>query len=208
MDYENLQKINDLAKTLMSQGICSTMDEALDQAKTMIGKEKESLKEFEEMSEEESEKMAKAAAKVEGTVEKPKENIEEKNEVSEMSNESAVVGNHDDVHSKMMDQIQAAVQNVVNEQTQEILKLKDQVVNLSRLVDKLSNSQGPTVKEMTAQAEVKPEESGAQPDSGIKEMKSEPKQEEKKGADAHPKIGDIGPDDVSIEKYFYFGNKK
>jgi polyhydroxyalkanoate synthesis regulator phasin len=82
--------------------------------------------------------------------------------------------------------------NQIKEFNNKITSLEQQIVGLK---DELKRQSGPTIREM--RAEVKP----------VKETEAPQETPLKAPAENHPRSGSYNDTDVSIEKFFYMGNK-
>ncbi|RLE38781.1 hypothetical protein DRJ17_02840 [Candidatus Woesearchaeota archaeon] len=230
MDFEQIQKINALAKSLLQTGHADDLETATRMARDILEKGDKSLSEVTAMLEADKEKIQEywqddsikqnKKQTNEDITEPAKEpimaEVEELGDVEsaktlakEGREEKATTSFDPDEFAKTL---QTKLQAVINELVMEIKTLKDKVdvlnddvAALKSKVIKVESTNSPEAeynvpKEKTVaekeSKELKPDES--------KESKEQKSKEKKM---PHPKVGDISSEDVSIEKYFYFGNK-
>ena len=176
MDVERIQKINNLALDLMRQGLAATRDEAVAQAENIYkSNETDEYNSFKETMNE-----VHGSEDFKTIKESPSTNTEElsKDEIKGIlqQNTSFIVKRLKEFHEK--------------------ISLMEKEIESLRT--KLNYRDLPTVKEIVDKKEIKVETQSQENVSAKVEEK--PKQEA-----PHPRSGNFGEQDVSIEKFFYMG---
>ncbi len=184
MDVERIQKINNLAVDLEKQGLANSREEAIAQAEKIFNTGNNKEEAYNSIKE--------------GTA--PQAPVQQQSEISQDSMKQILEQN-----TKYLVKTIKEFEEKVSNMEREMRALKDQM-----------NSQKiPTVSDLIAerQQEVEVTEATNVPDPeptpvaeapASVEAPTEPVQEEKK--DSHPRSGNFNDTDVSIEKFFYYGN--
>ena len=180
MDVERIQKINNLALDLMKQGLAADRDDAIAQAEKIFSDNKS--EEYNSMKE---------------TMEEIKEDHK-----PEQSKEGAV--------SLSQDEIKEILEKNSNFMVKTIKTFQERIHNLekemSSLRTKLNYKELPTVKDIVQPKEVEEINLDEEKvEEKIAVIKEESPVEKKK--ESHPRVGLFEDTDVSIEKFFYMGNK-
>jgi hypothetical protein len=177
MDVERIQKVNNLALDLMKQGLAQDREEAVVKAEEIF-----------------KERDTEDYANIRETMkqDQPEVKEEQKTSQSELSEDK--------------------IKDILGKNTTFIIKtfkeFQDKLDSMQKEIDFLRNTSGrsPAVKEIVTNEvkEVPPP---------VQEPKSEVAQEQKSqeqkpaSQENHPRSGDYKENDVSIEKFFYMGNK-
>jgi hypothetical protein len=185
MDVERIQKINNLALDLMKQGLATDRDDAISQAEKIFGgKDAESYTEMRE------------------TLQEIKE---EKAENKEIRQDNTPELSQDQI-KKILDQNTKFLVKTIKEFNS---KMESMQMEISSLRTKMNYKGLPTVKDIVKEPikEINlDEETGPSSASGV--QVNAPSGAAKVDAkDGHPRVGNFVDTDVSIEKFFYMGNK-
>lgn len=180
-DVSKLQKINSVARELMKHGQASSMDEAVRKATLQV--ESGSVLVQQQMQEQ-------------APVQMPEQQQEEYTEpeyAPEIRAEQPVERPQPASQSPDVAQKLAEMDNKINRLIAEMTALKDEFRKLK---------ESPVTPPMR-QKDAKQGQTQFKQDTAPSQQ---PKQEEKK-SEGHARSGNYKPDDVSIEKFFYYGNK-
>jgi len=196
MDIAKLQRVNQLARDLKSFGMVETMDEAYSQADSYIDghSELDFLKRGQEQNTEKTVSPQPTAAKIEQQAPNATAPVlgdwEQKfiHLSSLYREQEARLSNMADIIMKM----QHAMNDIISEQN----KLKTRSPSHDGFIT--SQKRTVTIESAHDGEVVDVSEAPARP-------AIEPKAEAKNN---NPRCGDIKPEDVSIDKMFYFGNKR
>lgn len=206
MDVERIQKVNNLALNLLKQGLASDREDAIQQAEKIFSNDSGTVR-YNEMKE--------TLGKVEAT---KKEKYEEY--TGEKSNNGEI--------SSTMDMDSNSVKKILEQNTNFVVKkfreFQEKIDYLEReltaLKTKMSYERLPTVKELVDEAAEKQQikqqvhiqsnSQEAQTNPVETTVKTKVTDDTPQGAgkdDNHPRSGNFNNTDVSIEKFFYMGNK-
>ncbi len=209
MDVERIQKVNNLALDLIKQGLASDREDAIQQAEKIFSNDSGTAR-YNEMKE--------TLVKVETT---------KKEKYAEYTGENPEETSTENPSSTVMDMDSSSVKKILQQNTNFVVKkfkeIQEKIDSLEReiagLRTKMSYERLPTVKELVDEAaekqQVKQEVPAEAPKPEITESEAPPvsqpvKDDSPKGAgkdDNHPRSGNFNNTDVSIEKFFYMGNK-
>ena len=178
MDVERIQKINNLALDLMKQGLAADREDAIAQAeKIFSGKDSEPYNEMRETLQ----------------------------EIKEDRREDPVVESTSDPASELS---QDQIKNILEQNTKFLVKtikefhvkMDEMKRDMASLKTKMNYKELPTVKDIVKEPikEINLDEEAA-PVAVVENVA--PKKEN------HPRVGRFEDVDVSIEKFFYMGNK-
>ncbi len=185
MDIERLKKLNSLAGELKHQGIAHNHEDAAFLAVSMVGEQEEQCLSDMHINDDQS-LVVRELIKVKPI--KPQE---------EGVKQSA--GGMLDIMTKedMQQILQSFATQIVSEFNSLQEKIEQNNAQINQLVQKISALQSSTQKQVQEQVPVQ-RTLHAQPTQPVV---AEP-------AAANPRTGNFATDDVSIDKMFYFGNKK
>ncbi len=184
MDVEKLKKVNNLARTLRQQGIVANQQDASHLAGQIAGNKPE--QEITNVNVEDNQKVVISDQDTgEVLVEEPEKEQKqtETNKEQQVDRDTYTKEEVVNVLQKFADQFVSEInkiQTAVEEQNKRIMSMENSVNNISK----------PTVKE-----EEKPQ-------TTLNTQQPEQKKEEN-----NPRSGEFESDDVSVEKFFYFGQK-
>lgn len=185
MNVNETVRINNLARELLKHGLVSTLDDGIEKAKEMTrdgvdigGVQDAQLKTGGEPQQLEPEEPAQ-----EQTPEQPPE--EQPSEVSDQSNDLKI----------MERKLNYLAKSFAEQFNSEMDGVKKQIEML--------NNDLKDIKGKIKQGQAQPQE----PQQKL-ETEDSPKEQKKDDEEVKPRTGDLTPDDVDLENYFYFGNKK
>ena len=181
MDVEQIQKINNLAVDLMKQGLAQNREEAISQAEKI----------FRQQDAEDYNSMKETLEAVQ----------------PETRQEPVVQENTETASPKLSEN---EIKSILEQNTKFLVKtiqtFQEKIVSLEKEMSSLKNELRyqnlPTVNSIVNNKEVPPIEEATEvpPPAEIQNSnESVP--------DNHPRVGSFNNDDVSIEKFFYMGNK-
>ncbi|MBW2995984.1 hypothetical protein KY332_01655 [Candidatus Woesearchaeota archaeon] len=185
MSIEDIQKVNKLAQELLDQGFTESREDAVKKAQEMLNKE------------------------ITGA------HIEVK-ETDEKQNVAAVADDPDKLRN-MIDRTKTYLENQLSGYKNALLALEKEIRALRQEVETLkarkeTNAGKPDPADIPQKVddpanEPQKVEDPAEEPQKVDDPANEPqKVEEKK--ESHPKRGEYNSDDVSVEKMFYYGNKR
>ena len=196
MDVERIQKVNNLALDLMKQGLAHTREDAIAQAERIFSGDKGTTA-YNEMRQ------------TLGEVEAHKK--EEYSAVNPQSQESVTSAEIPAYKVKeILEQNTKFIVKTFKEHSEKIQALEREIAQLRT---KVSSERLPTVSELvTMEAEKKAAE--PQPQVQVQQAAPQPVTQPVQQAAApqpvkqepHPRVGGFTDTDVSIEKFFYYGN--
>jgi len=189
---EDIRKINKMAKELISHGMASTFDEAVQKATKMIG-EGASVTQSRDFGPQQTQQQQPMPKR-----EQPVQQQSAKDERTGMTWQQAMAKNNEYIVKLLKD-----FQKQLEEHNQNFSKVQSSLQELSRRQTKMGDMMV-TAPKGSEEINIEDDEETKQEPRGI--PSNESKQEEKK--EAHPKQGGYNPEDVSVDKMFYFGNKK
>ncbi len=206
MDVEKLKKMNQLAKTLRNQGFVANQDDAAKIAGQIVGRAPE--QEIANLKITDDQKMVITDSDTGDVLIKEGETKEEKPE----QRHSQVVK---DTYSK--EEITNVLQKFADQFCTEINKITDKVVQQEKMLNEITNALN-NLEKPTARSEDKPqttlrtnvpeEKRASAPEQKPVEQPKPVQQEAPKENGDSPRSGGYSSDDVSVEKFFYFGQKK
>lgn len=183
MDLEKLKKLNQLTKELQKHSFAFNSDEAFKQAGKVF---EETQQELNHMIKDESENKISVPVSSEQTKNDQQSDflIQKKVEIMlEMNNK------------KFIEEIQNLKQEISNLHLQ-VQNLKSELQNNVNREINTEHTASPAVKQ-TVQNEVVQQQEPPRVQETVQEKPKDP----------HPRQGNYTPEDVSIEKMFYYGNK-
>jgi hypothetical protein len=202
MDIEKLKKVNQLAVTLRQQGLAVGRDDAAKMASSM------NLNYMDDDLNNIMNTVEKVNNKIVINDQEEEPNIEQFKIQKEVMDEEKVikilqtfadqfVTEVNNLNEKILDQ-----NKVINDLTSYVEHLKKQNSYFENSLKNMNN------QNMSQSMNVMPQETITKPQQPIQEnrnLNSFPKTEQK--TSASPRSGNLNSNDVSIEKFFYFGNK-
>ena len=185
MDVERIQKIYNLALDLMKQGLATDRDDAIAQAEKIF------------------------------SVDKTQEYTEIRETLQEIKADTVQEKQQDVVQDNSPELSQDQIKNILQQNTNFLVKtikefnakMESMQKEMASLRTKMNYKQLPTVKDIVKEPikEINLDEPEAAPSAEYRV----PAQKEAKvdAKDGHPRVGNFADTDVSIEKFFYMGNK-
>lgn len=195
---EDIKKINSMAKELISHGIASSFDEAVVKATKMLGDEKSVTRndDFDPFS-----RIEKPAQKQEASqATQPAAASSGTDERTGMTWQQAMAKNNEYMIKMLKD-----FQKQLGEYSTKIVLIETSLHELAKRHTKLSDmmvTKGSQEINIDVDDESKAEQAAP--------VQAQPKKEEYKQEQTVPqsRVGNYKPGDISIEKMFYYGNKK
>ncbi len=192
MNIEKLQKVNQLATTLRRQGLAAGRDDAAKLAGEMNWEKEDNVGHIFGNSNQEEKIVINGDNK--------QESQEGTGETSQTQEQKAVFDEEKIVSilQKFADQFSAEINRIDDKQKEqdEILrKLSENIVNMREGISAKENASSGQQQLNTQQTH-----SGQQ-------STQQPQQKKQESSDEKPRSGGYGSDDVSIEKFFYYGQK-
>ncbi len=184
---EDIQKINKLAKEMLSHGMAKSLDEAVSKAQETLRKSgsiRIDLTDMKQKLDEQNQKKEEVIGKEKTDIETGQVSVE-KPAMPRITWQEAMAKNTNYVVEQLKGH-QKAFEQIGNE-----------IIQLKREVQLLKRGQSINTPQNTKEQVINIEEPAAQQET----LAKTPEQE------SHPKQGSFKPEDVSIEKVFYFGNK-
>jgi len=189
MDVERIQKVNNLALDLLKQGLASSREDAISQAEHIFSGDKGTTAYNE---------MRQTLGEVEAH---KKEEFEAMNPHSQASTNNVDLPGYK--IKEILEQNTKFIVKTFKEFSEKIDVLEKEV---ARLRTKVSSERLPTVSELvTMEAQKKAAE--PQPYMQVQQTAPKPVQQQQAPAEPHPRVGGFTDKDISIEKFFYMGNK-
>ncbi|NQV91723.1 hypothetical protein HQ489_04580 [Candidatus Woesearchaeota archaeon] len=194
MDVERIQRVNNLALDLMKQGLASSRDDAISQAERIFSGDKGTTAYHE---------MRQTLGEVEA---------HKKEEYSAMNPQSQDTYSNTDIPAykikEILEQNTKFIVKTFKEHGDKIQALEQELAQLRR---KVSSERLPTVSELVSmEAEKKAAEPQVQQSAPRSEPRPAPEPVQQPQAtpkpENHPRVGAFTETDVSIEKFFYYGN--
>jgi len=177
MDVEQIQKINNLALDLMKQGLATTREEAITQAE----------KTFREQDSEDYHAIKGTMQEVKAeTVNEPEESLSQEKikDILEQNSRFLV---------KKIKEFQEKIESM----EQEISIMRNKLV-----------SRQPTIKQTVSEIKVEEAKTAPPPEqSTVEPVQQTQVNQAQTSSSSHPRSGNFVENDVSIEKFFYMGNK-
>jgi hypothetical protein len=178
MDVERIQKVNNLALDLMKQGLASNREEAVSQAENIF-----------------KERDTEDYADIRERMEEPQPKEQQQQQSSENTLSQDEIKNILHKNKEFIVKTFKAMQEKIDYFEREMAFLKSKV-----------NSVGPKVKEIVTN-EVPPPSQEPQAEQQQNETQTQQQQAPEQKGESHPRSGNYAENDVSIEKFFYMGNK-
>ncbi len=183
MDVERIQKINSLAVDLMKQGLAEDREEAIKQAENVFRSEE-----------------ADGYSEVKKATELQTPNSEETQSEPEISQNKI---------KEILQKNTEFIVKTIKEFQEKIHQLEKEVAHVK------NNTQGiPTVKDLLDEAQRQKQEQATSRIEESAPVQAQPvvqqaqhKTEQAQTTESHPRSGNYKDNDVSIEKFFYMGNK-
>lgn len=184
MDVERIQRINALALSLMKKGLAQDREDAVTQAERMV--RGEVVKDYASM------KDTMQAVKAEGEP------------VASSDSSSEKTAQEEDLHpEKIKDILQQNTQFLVKKIKEFQEKVEALEKEVTGLRTRFTYERLPTAQDVTRESGRGAEESAGAANTPKSAVSAAPS-----GSASHPRSGNYKEGDVSIEKFFYMGNKR
>ncbi len=198
---EDIKKINAMAKELISHGMATSFDEAVQKATKMIGEDVSvtESRDFQSSNFQQQQPIPKPEVYGQEPQKEVKPQDSGKDERTGMTWQQAMAKNNQYIVKMLKD-----FQKQIGEHHDNFSKIQSSLQELSRRQAKLGEAMVDAPKgseEINIEDDEQSEQESRQEPRGFPK-KQEPKRE------SHPKQGNYNPEDVSVENVFYFGNKK
>lgn len=181
MDVERIQRINALALSLMKKGLAQDREDAVTQAERMV--RGEVVKDYASMKD----TMQAVKAEAQPTVSSSENTAQE-----------------EDLHpEKIKDILQQNTQFLVKKIKEFQEKMEALEKEVTGLRTRFTYERLPTAQDVTRESGRGTEES-----AGVTNTQKSSQNAAPSGSAAHPRSGNYKEGDVSIEKFFYMGNKR
>ncbi|MBN1544515.1 hypothetical protein JW898_03570 [Candidatus Woesearchaeota archaeon] len=194
-DTSNIQKINSLARELMKHGQASSMDQAISLATERVNSG--DIPEYLPQGGQASKEPAKPLPEMSESAELPKGDVSTEDIIAAVE--------------RLVSAQQTAVSRMTNVVNQHTSQMQDFSSKINTLIAEITTlrQEVEKLKQSPVAPSLRPKDAG----SGQTQFKQEaapprPAPEQKKDGSGHARSGNYKPEDVSIEKFFYYGNRK
>tara|TARA_Y100000034_G_scaffold61729_2_gene74943 strand:- start:3568 stop:4173 length:606 start_codon:yes stop_codon:yes gene_type:complete len=197
---EDIKKINKMAKELISHGMASSFDEAVQKATKMLG-EGASVTHSRDFESSKAVQQQQPMPQKQEQPQQPKQQQCGRDERTGMTWQQAMAKNNEYVVRMLKD-----FQKHLQDNHSRVGQIESAMQDLKRKQAKLGDMMVVPKGSEEINIEVDEQPRGMPQQEPVQQQQQQQSQQQPK--ESHPKQGGYNSEDVSVEKVFYFGNKK